>query len=312
MIDLYRLIYVSKNMLDGGESEIANAVTQILEASKRNNSKVNVTGALMFNTGAFAQVLEGPRQAVEETFERIQCDIRHGDVTVLQCGPTESRSFANWSMAFVGQSSAGRAQFSQLAAESGFDLSKLDGEAVFGMLHGLVLEEERMPVPAFRGPIDKASAVTGLDVDQVRTEIAQLRPDGVGSRVAPMADEQRVALIENAGQRPSLASDMTHTSQTAIEAALRTLKAALASERQRTSELRTEIDTLQVSLALSDDQVAIVRRERDRWAERARFLALAISQEVGAAQMASQDLGLSGPQSTEQRRSEQLGDTIAA
>ncbi|MCJ2078787.1 BLUF domain-containing protein [Methylobacterium sp. E-016] len=35
----------------------------------------------MFNAGAFAQVLEGPRRQVEETFERIQCDDRHGDVT---------------------------------------------------------------------------------------------------------------------------------------------------------------------------------------------------------------------------------------
>lgn len=312
MNDLYRLVYASKNLLVGGEAKIASAVTQILEASQRNNSKVDVTGALMFNNGAFAQVLEGPRQAVEETFERIQCDDRHGDVTVLQCGPTENRSFANWSMAFVGQSSAGQAQFSQLAAESGFDLSKLDGDAVFGMLHGLVLEEERVPVPALRAPMGKASAATGLDVDQVRTEIAQLRPDGGASRTAPTADEQRLAPTENAEQRPPLASDMTHTSQSAIEAALRVLKAALADERQRTSKLRTEIDTLQISLALSEDQVAALRKERDLWAERARLLALAISQEAGAAQTSSQHLGLSASQFAEQKRSEQLGDTIAA
>ena len=311
MSDLYRLVYVSKNLLEGGEAEIESAVMQILEASQRNNSKVDVTGALMFNTGAFAQVLEGPRQAVEETFERIQCDVRHGDVTVLQCGPSESRSFANWSMAFVGRSSACQMQFSQLAAGSGFDLSKLDGDAVFGMLHGLVLEEEHLSVSALRAPMAKPPTA-GLDVDQVRTEIAQLRPDGADPRTASTADEQRLAAIENAGRRHSLVGDMTLMSQNAIEAALRVLKANLAGERLRTSELRTEIDTLQVSLALSEDQVGVLREERDRWAERARLLALAISQEASAAQTPSQHLGLLGSPSAEQKRSGKPSDVIAA
>ena len=105
---------------------IAQAVAQILEASQRNNARAGVTGALMFNAGAFAQVLEGPQEGVEGTFERIQCDPRHGDVTVLQCGPAERRGFESWSMAFVGQSSSGQARFSSLSAESGFDLARLD------------------------------------------------------------------------------------------------------------------------------------------------------------------------------------------
>ena len=37
----------------------------------------------MFNSGCFAQVLEGPHHAIQATFERIQCDERHSDVTVL-------------------------------------------------------------------------------------------------------------------------------------------------------------------------------------------------------------------------------------
>ncbi|MFC6773320.1 BLUF domain-containing protein [Methylobacterium gregans] len=147
MSDLYRLVYASKNLLQGSEAEIAEAVSQILAASQRNNAAVGVTGALMFNAGAFAQVLEGPQDGVEATFERIQCDPRHGDVTVLQCGVVESRTFANWSMAFVGQSRAGRARWEGIAAASGFDLTRLDGDAVFAMLHGLVLEEEGLAPP---------------------------------------------------------------------------------------------------------------------------------------------------------------------
>ena len=103
MSDLYRLVYASKNLLAGSESDLASSVLQILKASQRNNAPADVSGALLFNKGAFAQVLEGPRRQVEDTFERIQRDPRHGDVTVLQCGSVESRGLANRSMAFVGQ-----------------------------------------------------------------------------------------------------------------------------------------------------------------------------------------------------------------
>ncbi|WP_187276096.1 hypothetical protein [Methylobacterium sp. WL116] len=59
------------------------------------------------------------------------------------------------------------------------------------------------------------------------------------------------------------------------------LKTALARERQRTSELRTEIDALEVALALHQDQMEALRADRDRWAERARLLAAAMVQEAG-------------------------------
>ena len=196
MSDLYRLVYASKNLLQGAEAETAAAIQQILEASQRNNTKVGVTGALMFNDGAFAQVLEGPRRGVEETFERIQRDPRHGDVTVLQCGPTESRGFANWSMAFVGQSTKGQARFSDLAAASGFDLSRLSGDSVFAMLHGLVLEEEGAlnsevnPPPAIQA---EDLVPSGLDVEQVRAEIAQLRPDIAAVAAVPAVPERQSA-----------------------------------------------------------------------------------------------------------------------
>ena len=58
------------------------------------------------------------------------------------------------------------------------------------------------------------------------------------------------------------------------------LKAALTSERQRTTELRGEIDELQVALAASQDQLDAMREERNLWAERARLLATALAQEA--------------------------------
>lgn len=191
MSDLYRLVYASKNLLQGGATETAAAIQQILDASQRNNAEVGVTGALMFNDGAFAQVLEGPRRGVEDTFERIQRDPRHGDVTVLQCGPAESRSFANWSMAFVGQSTKGQRRFSSLAAASGFDLSRLTGDSVFAMLHELVLEEEGVPTadvsPLPVMPVERP-ILSVLNVEQQRAELAHIRPDLAAVRAAPVVD----------------------------------------------------------------------------------------------------------------------------
>ncbi|MBP32296.1 BLUF domain-containing protein [Methylobacterium sp.] len=301
MSDLYRLVYASKNLLQGSEPEVMAAVRQILDASQRNNAALGVTGALMFNAGAFAQVLEGPRRGVETTFERIQRDLRHDDVTVLQCGPAESRAFANWSMAFVGQSSSGQARFSSLSAESGFDLARLDGDRVFAMLHGLVLEEEGFPVvgadpvataisetapveaaPLESAPVERAPlaagpeprAAAGLDVAQVRAEIARLRPEPASQAPAPApAGSDRAPRAAPVLRRPA-------GTRGAAEAALSVLKAALASERQRTTDLRAEIDGLRVALAASADQLEVLRDERDLWAGRAGLLARTLAQEA--------------------------------
>ena len=315
MSDLYRLVYASKNLIAGTDGDVAAAVAQILEASQRNNAKADVTGALMFNAGAFAQVLEGPQRGVEATFERIQCDDRHSDVTVLQCGPAEQRSFTNWSMAFVGQSVGGQAQFSRLAAESGFDLSRLDGDAVFAMLHGLVLEEEGMALPdVSAAPAKPAEAheTIGLDVDQLREEIAQLRPDRATPPIVPTTAAQRADVGESGGQRSDLGKDMKRTAKGATDSALCVLKAALASERQRTSELRSEIDALQIALASREDQHDAMREERNLWAERARLLAMAMSQEAGHVQKADPGLAPSDTRLDERARSGSFAGILAA
>ncbi|MDR7035990.1 hypothetical protein J2X36_000726 [Methylobacterium sp. BE186] len=286
MSDLYRLVYASKNLLPGSDADAAASVAQILATSQRNNPAAGVTGALMFNAGAFAQVLEGPRRGVEDTFERIQRDMRHGDVTVLQCGPVESRGFANWSMAFVGHSAQGRSRWSGLAAESGFDLSRLDGDAVFAMLHGLVLEEEGLaaaPAPVRDEP-DLGPAPAALDVTRVRAEIGEIWSD-LGT-AQERGHETGQETGQQTGQAPRAGAQRDAAARRqprgASEAALIILKAALASERERTSALRNELDDVQVDLATARDQLAVLREERDRWIERARLLAAALCEEAAA------------------------------
>lgn len=258
MSDLYRLVYASRNLLQGSDDEVTASVRQILEASQRNNRVIGVTGALMFNGGAFAQVLEGPRSGVEETFERIQRDERHGEVTVLQCGPVEARGFPDWSMAFVGQSARGQALWCGLAAESGFDLTRLDGDGVFAMLHGLVLEEEGAPIvvsPVPAGP----RAVAPVEVSQAEpTRLEAREPEAVAPLPPPAGT-----------QAPEAGS-----------AAVAALRNALSRERERANALSIARDDLELALAVSRDAQAALRAERDHWAERARILAAALCREA--------------------------------
>ena len=104
---LYRLIYCSRNVIGQGAStaETERQIHAILDTARRRNKADQVTGALLFTASGFAQVLEGPREVVERTFERIGVDPRHTDVMVLSFTPTERRSFPNWSMGFTAQPS---------------------------------------------------------------------------------------------------------------------------------------------------------------------------------------------------------------
>ena len=140
--ELYRLVYYSRNAMSGDADTLAAAIGSILAKSKRNNERVGVTGALMFNAGCFAQVLEGPRGEVETVFERIQQDDRHGDVSLLAFDPAAARAFENWSMGFVGASVEDAARLGAIVQGSGFDPSRMTGEALFETLPDLALEEE--------------------------------------------------------------------------------------------------------------------------------------------------------------------------
>lgn len=140
--DLCRLVYYSRNRVVGAPSAMEETIRGILAASRANNARVGVTGALMFNAGCFAQVLEGPGEAVETTFERIQQDERHGEVSLLALDPVTERLFTDWSMAFVGASQTDAARYGDMAGESGFDLSRMTADKLCAVLHGLALEEE--------------------------------------------------------------------------------------------------------------------------------------------------------------------------
>lgn len=98
---LSSLIYCSRNNIRGDLATVNAQLKSILAAARTRNRAAGVTGALLYSSARFAQVLEGPSHAVESTFERIQRDARHGDVVVLRMSPIQARQFPEWSMALA-------------------------------------------------------------------------------------------------------------------------------------------------------------------------------------------------------------------
>ncbi len=73
----------------------------MIERARRNNTEKGVTGMLCHHDGSFLQFLEGPENAVDETFARIRRDSRHRQVLEVHRRPIDHRAFADWSMAVV-------------------------------------------------------------------------------------------------------------------------------------------------------------------------------------------------------------------
>ena len=95
---LTRLVYHSENHLGQETGKMIADLNAIMDSANRNNEKNNVTGALIFDTLWFVQILEGERVAVSETLRRIMADGRHDTVTVMDARPIAERQFGNWWM----------------------------------------------------------------------------------------------------------------------------------------------------------------------------------------------------------------------
>ncbi|WP_158807462.1 BLUF domain-containing protein [Beijerinckia sp. L45] len=137
---LYRILYCSRSELADSPAAGAEEIRQILAKSRANNARDDITGGLFFSNQCFAQVLEGPAEKVEETFERIQCDMRHRDVTVLEAGPIATRDFPAWSMAFTGSTDA--SAFGQAVLSAAFSGQTQAGDKLLDILRSVVVRED--------------------------------------------------------------------------------------------------------------------------------------------------------------------------
>lgn len=98
------IIYISEAQTEFHTSDLI----KILQNSKANNSKCDISGILLYierrhndwQGGRFIQLLEGPLESVNKIYGKIEHDNRHKNLVALQRGNAEARLFPNWSMGF--------------------------------------------------------------------------------------------------------------------------------------------------------------------------------------------------------------------
>ncbi len=75
-------------------------VREICARSGDRNARVGVSSVLTLHKGRFAQVLEGPEEAVRMVLRRIIGDPRHHSLAVLSDGPLVARRYEGLAMAY--------------------------------------------------------------------------------------------------------------------------------------------------------------------------------------------------------------------
>jgi len=98
---IFRIVYCSKSLISGSAQHVESEIESLLSISRKNNAALDITGALLFNGDAFAQILEGPRSAVESVYSKICVDSRNRDVILLENAEVPERVFMNWAMAYA-------------------------------------------------------------------------------------------------------------------------------------------------------------------------------------------------------------------
>ena len=131
---LVRCLYASRL----GKTHSPKILNDILETSRKHNTKHGITGVLIATGDSFIQVLEGGRAQVSETYNAITQDKRHLDVTMLSFDEITQRSFEGWSM---GEVTIGQLNPSVLLKHSAtlhIDPFAMSGAAVLALLKDVV------------------------------------------------------------------------------------------------------------------------------------------------------------------------------
>lgn len=90
-----QVVYISRATAHVDHAELSS----IASVSASNNSRVGVSGALLFCSGYFLQILEGDFDTLQSTLNRIADDTRHADLQVILQTNDTRRQFADWAMA---------------------------------------------------------------------------------------------------------------------------------------------------------------------------------------------------------------------
>jgi len=95
-MEIYQLTYKSKSIYEMDQVSL----DLILSEATSSNSKLAVTGCLIYFKGSFIQILEGSKENVLSTYDKIINDNRHHYIDLLWENDSEKRFFEKWDMGF--------------------------------------------------------------------------------------------------------------------------------------------------------------------------------------------------------------------
>ena len=136
---VFTIAYRSRNLIEEQTLDSAAEIQRLLGQSRARNLRLGITGALLFNEGRFVQILEGDEAPVLEVLEDIKRDSRHADVDVLPPRIVPQRSFAQWSMAFIGSSPGARDYYRDSAFGSKLEWTKTTTELLAALMLELIM-----------------------------------------------------------------------------------------------------------------------------------------------------------------------------
>jgi hypothetical protein len=93
---MFYLLYASTSVKPFSDSDLTNLLTE----SRENNSRLDITGMLLYKEGSFLQVLEGDQVEVKGLYMKITRDPRHYFPSLIFEGFNDDRQFPDWSMGF--------------------------------------------------------------------------------------------------------------------------------------------------------------------------------------------------------------------
>lgn len=131
---LVRLLYASRPA-----TPISAAILdEILAQSRTNNPQQGITGILCFSDNIFIQVLEGGRDEVCETYNKIVRDNRHREVRILTYDEISERRFGGWTMGQVNIAKVNPSLLLKYSEKPSLDPFSCSGLASMSLLEELI------------------------------------------------------------------------------------------------------------------------------------------------------------------------------
>lgn len=91
---MHKVIYVSR----AAENMNFVSLSEIAATAQRCNERDNLTGVLLWVEGMFLQLIEGPKENLDDTLVRIQNDPRHSGLLRLSYQPACEAICTDWTM----------------------------------------------------------------------------------------------------------------------------------------------------------------------------------------------------------------------